>query len=356
MIYRKFLYWTCTALAAYLLFNLIIWKLFTSDMIANPDCVCGDMTHLAYIMGSMTCRMIKNDLPIRHLEIGDYNGQKIDMVTIGDSFSNGGGTGRNSYYQDYIASTNGFNVLNIPQFRDIDKITTVSILNNNGFLDRLKTKYVLIEYAEKESSKNSPKEIDLEKKYSERELKKYETVSYDQKREYDNRIIKFDFISQANFKHVWNNIFYSFSEKAPGCSVFRVKLKGDYFTAKNSDILLFHKDDISGIRRTNNELILQLNNKLNILSDKLAAKGIKLYFMPCADKYNLYSKYIIGNKYPKSIFFEEFRKLPKRYGFIDTKAILLKEVENGEKDLYYADDTHWSWKASKKIFECVTFH
>lgn len=77
--------------------------------------------------------------------------------------------------------------------------------------------------------------------------------------------------------------------------------------------------------------------------------------MPCVDKYNLYSNYIINNPYPRSIFFEELRKLPKRYHLIDTKAILTEEVRKGEKDVFYADDTHWSWKASKKVFETIKF-
>jgi hypothetical protein len=49
------------------------------------------------------------------------------------------------------------------------------------------------------------------------------------------------------------------------------------------------------------------------------------------------------------------RKLPKRYRYIDTKAILLPELERGEKDIYFMDDSHWSPKAAKKIFETERF-
>ena len=45
--------------------------------------------------------------------------------------------------------------------------------------------------------------------------------------------------------------------------------------------------------------------------------------------------------------------LPKDYVFINTKKILLDELERGEKDVFFKDDTHWSWKASKAIFEKV---
>jgi len=99
----------------------------------------------------------------------------------------------------------------------------------------------------------------------------------------------------------------------------------------------------------------KLNNNLNALSKILKKKNIKLYFMPAVDKYNLYSKYIVNNTYPQSIFFEELRKLPKEYTFIDTKTILLEELKKGVKDIYHSDDTHWSYKASEAIFKKVKF-
>jgi hypothetical protein len=92
------------------------------------------------------------------------------------------------------------------------------------------------------------------------------------------------------------------------------------------------------------------------LADKLTTKGVKLYFMPCADKYDIYSKFIINNKYPQNQFFEKLRPLQKRYTLIDTKALLSKELDKGIKDIYYFDDAHWSWKASETIFKQVKFN
>jgi hypothetical protein len=51
------------------------------------------------------------------------------------------------------------------------------------------------------------------------------------------------------------------------------------------------------------------------------------------------------------LFFELLRPQLKEYRFIDTKKLLVEEVNKGEKDVYYSDDTHWSWKAAKKIAE-----
>ena len=87
----------------------------------------------------------------------------------------------------------------------------------------------------------------------------------------------------------------------------------------------------------------------------MRAKGISLYFMPCVDKYTLYNDYIPDNPYPRSILFEVLRELPRNYELIDSKKILREALANGEKDVFYSDDTHWSRKASKRIFERVEF-
>ncbi len=42
--------------------------------------------------------------------------------------------------------------------------------------------------------------------------------------------------------------------------------------------------------------------------------------------------------------------MPKGYGFIDTKRILGEELKKGTVDLYHPDDSHWSCKASERIF------
>ena len=355
--HKAYTYVLLSLLFCYLIFNLVTWKLFTNRLLNDPDCPGGDLTRMAYISGSKTCRQNENNLPVKHIKRDQLNEQKIDVLTIGDSFSNGGGGGRNSYYQDYIASLNNFSVLNIPQYKKLDKISTISILNNNGYLDKIKPRFVLIEYSEKLCFTDFPDRIDFNKSISEKELEQYESVKYYQKTESaDNRLVKLDFFSQANYKLVRNSILYHFSDNAFDGQVYKAKLDRDLFSAKNADVLLFFHADIKYRKRYTAENIAKLNGYLNVLGDRLATKGIKLYFMPCVDKYNLYSKYIIDNKYPEGTFFEELRKLPKRYDLIDTKKILLKELEKGVIDLYHADDTHWSWKAAEQIFTQVRFN
>ncbi|MBK5276386.1 MAG: hypothetical protein JJE30_15255 [Desulfuromonadales bacterium] len=105
----------------------------------------------------------------------------------------------------------------------------------------------------------------------------------------------------------------------------------------------------------NRKALERINANINQVAELLAKRGIRLYFMPCVDKYDLYSPFIVNNKKPRNEFFETFRQLPKRYTFVDTKQILAAQLKEGVQDVFYPDDTHWSWKASQRVFETVRF-
>ena len=75
--------------------NFVIWKTVTEDLITDRHFDGGDLSRLGYIHGSKMNRHNTTDLPRRHMELKDYDGRHIDMLTIGDSFSSGGGGGEN---------------------------------------------------------------------------------------------------------------------------------------------------------------------------------------------------------------------------------------------------------------------
>lgn len=87
----------------------------------------------------------------------------------------------------------------------------------------------------------------------------------------------------------------------------------------------------------------------------LDRSGIKLYFMPMVDKYDLYYDHILDKKYGKSNFFELLRGESKQYIFIDTKKILSELIKSGAKDVYFSDDTHMSTMALKEIIDNMEF-
>lgn len=356
MRYRRFAVYVIAVLAVFVSGNYLIWKCATEDLLTKKY-DGGDLARIGYLHGSKQYRKISNDLPVRHFGMKEYKGQPIDVMTIGDSFSLGGGEGKNCYYQDYLASLNNFTVLNVYPYPSDDHvmgfapITTLSILYNSGYLDRIKPRYILIETVVRYSMRRFVTPFTFTRTDTRENIDKYyakTTYSLDY-------LPKVTFVNQGNFKYLYYNLMYKFSDNAFRRLVYRRTLDRSFFSVKNDRDLVFWGEDLQVVEKVNKESVKALNDNFNRLSDILAEKGIKLYFMPIVDKYDLYSDYIVGNPYPRNRFFEELRALPRRYTLIDTKAILAEELRKGEKDIFHADDSHWTWKASKAVFEKVTF-
>lgn len=355
MTHRKLTIWFVCVLAGFVLLHFAVWKLFTEDILSNRY-EGGDLVRVGYISGSKIMEKTHVDLPKKHIEMSDYRGQKIDVLTIGDSFSAGGGFRRNSYYQDYIATRNNFTVLNAGPYPTDDlfaffqPLSTLSVLYNSGYLDVIKPRYILIESVARYSVHRFAKPLNFSRQDSLEKVMSFYNKKYDSHKAPD-----VFFFNNGNLKFVLNRILYRFSDSAFSNMIHVKKLNQPLFSVENSDSILFLHEDIKYIKEVNLQSVAQLNDNFNRIAELLERKGIKLIFMPIVDKYDLYSNYMVDNSYPSNTFFETLRKLPRNYTLIDTKEILSNCLKRGEKDLYYPDDSHWNWKASKSIFETVEF-
>ncbi len=356
MNYRKYTIAIISILAIFVALNFGIWKCCT-EILLTKKCDGGDLARMGYVLGSKQCRKAREDLPVRHLEMKEYDGRKVDVLTIGDSFSIGGGEGRNRFYQDYIATINNFSVLNAYPYPTDDlvayfaPISTLAVLINSGYLDIIKPRYILIESVVRYCIPRYARPLDLSKSDSLENVRAYyakTTYSLDY-------LPKIGFINNGNFKFLYTNLLYHFSDNAFRGVIYRRKLSRSFFTARDSDELIFHNEDLTMIPYINPTTVGMVNETFNNLADVLAKRGIRLYFMPVVDKYDMYSDFIVDNPYPRNHFFDELRKLPKKYTLIDTKKILLPLIRQGDKNIFFADDSHWTWRASKKIFETVRF-
>lgn len=125
-------------------FHAVIYFMYVHKVFPESPMTIGDLGRMSYATDLLDLRENKIDLKKLHLESNEYkDDNEIEMITIGDSFSNGGGGGLNSYYQDYIATEFNLNVLNIKGTSNFMEIA--SLLLNSGQLDNMKTRYVLIE-------------------------------------------------------------------------------------------------------------------------------------------------------------------------------------------------------------------
>lgn len=264
----------------------------------------------------------------------------VDILTIGDSFSQFKGSG----YQNYLAINHKQSVVNMDDNYTVENpIQMLISLSNGDFFDSLKVKNIVLESVERNIvlyaiNLKLNDTINL-KKLQNKYLKKPKTVSQND--------------GFSEFLHVINynlyNVLYNFDTKAYFSKSYRVPLNNKNLFSNSNNELIFFEDDISKIEFSTAENIQNLNSVLNDLTLKLKKKGIRLIVMPCADKYGMYCDYISNNKLPKNIFFEYNLKLQKKYLYIDSKEVLLSNIKAGVKDVYYADDTHWSYLSAKVI-------
>ncbi len=80
--------------------------------------------------------------------------------------------------------------------------------------------------------------------------------------------------------------------------------------------------------------------------------GVNMIFLVAADKYDVYSPYIIDNPYPQNPTMDYFADLDTTW-FVDTKRLLQPHVDAGVKDVYYVNDTHWSPVGAKIVGEHI---
>jgi hypothetical protein len=348
MKHRRFFLIILGFLACFLATNAVVWKLRTEVLLTGP---VGDLSRIGYISDVAELKKEEFDLPRRQISLEDLNGQPLGLLTIGDSFSNYGTQGRNARYQDYIASINDFNVANVNASAD-NILSEVYALLKRGFFDDYRPEYLLIESVERECVRNfaGPLERYIAPARAQTVLPLKTLKKTDGPRQ-----PRVSFLNTGNFKYLQNAVLYNFSDHAYSKRVGVRELRKPLFSAGDGKKLLFYYNDIERRSLSDDSAIGRLNDNLNALSAELKRKKIKLVFMPVVDKSNLYAPYIVGDPYPKSVFFEKIRMVRKDYIFIDTKEILSRALEDGEKDTFYADDTHWSWKAPKRVFETVLF-
>ncbi len=370
--FKKIFYiWLILAFVV-ILFHPTLYYVYVGKVFPKDGSIVGDLARMTYSIDLIDKRYVDINLERKHINHFLYNDENIDLITIGDSFSEGAGGGKNPYYQDYIANNFNLNVLNINLEKDNKNyIETIYGLLNSGKLEEKNIKYILIESVQRRSLERFSindinrqiviEDFDIFKGFHQDFIKPEKNVDLSFLQVILNMFKKTDkdevsVINNLNQNALIYNLRFELKGYGKMSShVYREKLNKDFFSTKVSNELLFYDEDLKYLNLETKENIELLNENFNILARDLLQKGIKLIFMPAVDKYNLYRPYIISNNYKESIFFEYLETLPKEYIFINTKKILSKELENGDKDIYYADDTHWSYKASQAIVNSTKF-
>jgi hypothetical protein len=350
---HKLFSWVFIIFAAiFALLNLAVYYFCTADLLLpNPKKPIGDLSRIGYVTDIPYLQTVSQGLSKKHWNLSDFPGGAVDIITIGDSFSNAG-VGAWIPYQDYIASLNDLKVLNIDPYQFVPNSENYLAFANNlldsGWLDKYRPRVILIQKTERVCLLFFSEKIDFDRPepVKLREPQGGQSLAGPPQP---------SFINNANLKYFLYPLLYYVSDNAFFSEVYVTKLNKSFFSGEKGDKLVFLSHDLTSIRPSKRRSVKMMNDNLNALAEKLEKHNIKLYFMPVVDKYNLYRDYIVNNPYPPSVFFEELRELPKKYYFIDTKKILSQELQRGVIDLYHQGDTHWTYKATKAISEKLKF-
>jgi len=355
-----------------LLYNAFVWHFYTQQWFTSSSVHVGDLSRLGYMPDAAHPRKTLVDLPITHKETTNFNlDEKAEIVVIGDSFASGVAGGKNPSFTDYIASQYNKTVLNIGELPSTSNyIETVALLANSGFFKAIGTKIVIIESTQRQLARRFAVLINFDKNESLESIIKiyginqklldynnsHMPISNLQNNSDDNAAIKHNkitFINNGNFKFAINKIIYLFSDSSPLTNVVIKDLNQSLFSTHMDKKLLNFQRDIymKDIQDVNN--VQKINANLNQLSRILKKENIILAFMPVASKYIIYEPYIINNNLPKDNFFSILNSQSREYALIDTKKILDREMPI--KDLYYGDDTHWSYIASDIVISSQEF-
>jgi len=341
---RKFIQVFFIVLALFLAFHLFVWFFFTSKIFNTDPYYIGDLARMGYQIDSLSPRKDSCTLPKRYLTKTSWDGKNVDVVTIGDSFSNGGAKGSNPYYQDYLATKYNVKVLNVQSWDlKYDYIDIVNILANNGWIEKIRPKAIIIETVQREVVNRYAKEHDFALNIP---LHDVEKKLFD--RAWGEYVPNVSLVNTGNYKYVYYASMYKYKEHVEK-DVYKFSLKQPLFSVKADTTLLVYADEITRLDQQISPNLQKVNDNLNKLAQKLNKQHVKLYFLVPVDKYDLYYDYLVNQQYGRNMFFDYFKKLKKEYVLIDTKEILLPYVQKGVKDIFYADDTHWSYKASDII-------
>lgn len=341
------------SISIFLLYHAVVWNLFNAKLldVQEPNYI-GDLSRTGYQLKSIHYRATNTSLSKTHINFSQWKGEEIDILTIGDSFSNGAGKGENSYYQDFIASDYNLTVMNInPSLFGENYLEAIASLLSSGLLEEINPKAVIVESVGRYSLGRFAKSINWDQNWTRDEI-----FNDLKKSRWGGNKPKTSFITTANYHFLLYNFYYHFSVNAFDYSdVYKFTLSKPMFTVQTPSTLLLCEHDITFLNGITSRDISIMNDNFNHLADLLAQKNIRLFTMIAVDKYDLYYDYIVDNPYGKNTLFEQIRPMQRRYAFIDTKAILSPYIAKGTKDIYYADDTHWSNLASKEIVRQTNF-
>ena len=305
----------------------------------------GDLMRLALIKGGPEYRdsICLNLLPRVYYESVNNDsvlrGSTRDVLVIGDSFSHGCGVGKEGDYVNYLAHDSGRHVaVYTPQDPTLSSPMQIAYdLLKLGGVDSTCIKNLVVQEVERylvgRHIEFTTQHTSLSHSLPASEQK---AAPASAKKEVSPLL------------RVKDYIFYHCFGANP---IYDVKLRQPMFGGAQPDRLYFYNEDVKfGI-----DLDEKATHKVKTCFDEViemaAARGVNLVIVIACDKYDMYQDFILDNPYPAKTLNEDIERLmaPELDRFVIVKRVLHPLVEQGVKDVYLFNDTHWSPESSRLI-------
>lgn len=259
--------------------------------------------------------------------------QDAEIVVLGDSFTK---RNKNSY-MNYLGHELGVKVCHLYiNDNEMNLCAAANILIDNDLLPNCKV--LILEVVERNSV------------WCLRDCFKARNIVFTEK---SNDISqRFDLYKYLNLKNLSSFVKLSLNIDNP---VGKLPLDDKYFTNKRGDKLYFYASVSDGggdlwYKNYDEEAFAIAKSNLLIVRQKAVEKGIDFYFLMPADKFDMYYNKVTGNPYPANTVYDYFSDLDSTW-YISGKQLLMPFLEDGVKDIYLVNDTHWS-RISAEIAGC----
>ncbi len=355
---RKFCILVFGILGLFVFFNIVLWQICTKDIFY------GEENTVLQRMGGMSFSPPKNhpvNYPVKHHEFRDImdtnlEGIQVDVVTIGDSFSNGSG---GNYYQDYLCSQYGWKVLNIPSKPYNNALQMLYILQDTGALDKMRPKIIILESLAANMGERFGGDVVERPVVSMTGFKQAQSqgnITNKMKNEISANKIAPEIMLKYNMVVLKTTVHRKLypNDYRINDGVGNLRLKKQMFSNEGwEDALVVPLSDCNV--HFSEHIIKNINANLNKVAKQCRDKGILLVFMSAANKVDVYYPYIkeVPSTWRSNTSMQELEALPKEYVFVNTEKILQQALVDREeediRDLYWLGDLHFSWKANQIV-------
>jgi len=325
-----------------LLVGLATWLWVTNDN-------SGDLMRLGLIDGGAE---YTDSISARLLPEVYYTGQDNDsllrldtcgVLVVGDSFSHGGGVGKPGDYVNYVAHESGRRVVVFtPQDPTLASPMQIAYdLLSLGAIDSTNVKNLVVQEVERYLVDRHCKFVTSHTSIPRPKPGEATQGEQEEKREEYSPLLR-----------VKDYIFYHFLGANP---IYTARLSRPLFGGKEPSKLYFYNDDVKlgfNVSEKEREQVVFCFDQVITMARK---QGVNLIILIAADKYDMYQDFIVENPYPAKVLNEDIARW--MHGSKDcllfSKDILRPLLEQGVKDVYLYNDTHWSPSSSHLISQAI---